>query len=245
MSNEKVPHRVLVTGGSRGIGRAIVLELARRGADVIFTYKSDEESARETAKEASDFGSSITFVQLDVADRRSVEEFSRALPDLDSVVLNAGVWAGGRLGVMPDEEWWDVVDTNLRGTYATTRAVLPHIQTGPAASITVVASVVGLMGFPGDTAYASAKGALVSFGKSLAKELVKDSIRVNVIAPGFVNTGMTSELSDAGRRKVMSEIPLGRAGTPEEIAKGVAFLVFDGTYMTGSILTIDGGWSTR
>lgn len=241
--NERL--RVLVTGGSRGIGRAIVCELARRGADVVFTYKSDEESARETAKDASEFGTSITFAQLDVADRDSIDEFARALDDIDAVVLNAGVWAGGRLGVMSEEEWWSVVDTNVRGTYATTRAVLPHIHAGPDASITVVASVVGVMGFPGDTAYASAKGALISFGKSLAKELVRDGIRVNVIAPGFVNTGMTSELSDQGRRKVMSEIPLGRAGTPEEIAKGVSFLVFDGTYMTGSILTIDGGWSAR
>lgn len=241
------PERVLITGGSRGIGREAVLECARRGADVVLTYRSDIENAEQSAAEARALGVQVDILRLDLRDSDSIESFGRSvalLDPIDALVLNAGIWAGGRVGVMSDDDWWDVVETNLQGAYSVTKVVLKHLRRSPAATITFVSSVVGIVGFPGDTAYASAKGGMISFARSLAKELVRERIRVNVLAPGFVETEMTAELSTEARRRVMGEIPLGRPGTGLEVAKGLAFLVFDGTYMTGSTLTIDGGWST-
>jgi len=240
------PRRILVTGGSRGIGRASVVECARRGADVILTYKSDRMMAEQAAREAEEFGVKVEIWQLDISDTESLRAFSEKIdngPQIDAVVLNAGVWAGGRVGTIDDDTWWEVVETNLFGSYRITKLMLGMLRRSEVPSITMVSSVVGITGFPGDTAYSSAKGAMVSFAKSLAKEVVRDGIRVNVIAPGFVATDMTARLSEGVPDRVITEIPMARSGLPEEIAKGVAFLVFDGSYMTGTVLTMDGGWS--
>jgi 3-oxoacyl-[acyl-carrier protein] reductase len=162
---------------------------------------------------------------------------------LDALILNAGVWAGGRIEEIGEEEWWNVVQTNLRGTYLVTRALLPLIRKGSFSSITLVSSVVGIIGFKGDTAYAAAKAGLIGFGRSLAKELGSSQIRVNVLAPGFVETNMTSAVSKQGRANISKEVILGRMGTSEEIAKCLSFMTFDATYMTGSVIVVDGGWS--
>ncbi len=223
-----------------------MIECARRGADVVLTYRSDREMAEQTAKEAEEFGVKVEIRQLDLSDTESLMAFSKSVdngPQIDAVVLNAGVWAGGRVGTIDDDTWWEVVETNLRGTYRITKLLLGMLRRSEVPSITMVSSVVGIIGFPGDTAYSSAKGGIISFAKSLAKEVVRDGIRVNVIAPGHVATDLTAGLPERGRNRVMGEIPMARSATAEEIAKGIAFLVFDGTYMTGSTLTMDGGWS--
>jgi 3-oxoacyl-[acyl-carrier protein] reductase len=241
------PRRVLVTGGSRGIGRAVVLECAARGASVLLTYCSDVSKAEETARSAASFGVQADVCQLDMADPGSLRAFEHTLattPTIDAAVLNGGIWAGGRVGVIDDDAWSRVVSVNLHGTYLIVRAVLPILRTQGAASITMISSVIGIRGFEGDTAYASAKGGIISFAKSLSKEVAQDGLRVNVIAPGFVETDMTSNVSERAWSRLMSEVPLGRAGLPEEIARSVAFLIFDGTYVTGTVLTVDGGWST-
>ena len=224
------------------------MECARRGADVLLTYKTSMSMAENVADEVRSVGVLAEVRQLDIADPESIAGFVSGFgadEHIDAVVLNAGTWAGGRVGQIDDGEWWSVVETNLRGAYLLTKGLLEPIRRSISPSITIVSSVVGITGFPGDTAYASSKGALIVFAKSLAKEVVRDGIRVNVIAPGFVTTDLTAGLEGKARAQVLSEIPMARAGTPEEIAKGIGFLVFDGSYMTGSVLTIDGGWSSR
>jgi 3-oxoacyl-[acyl-carrier protein] reductase len=183
-----------------------------------------------------------------MADPVSLSEFELMLSTtspIEAAVLNAGIWAGGRVGVIDDDTWHRVVSVNLCGTYSIARAILPTLRLQSAASITMVSSVIGLRGFEGDTAYGAAKGGMISFAKSLAKEVAPDGMRVNVIAPGFVETDMTSGVSEKAWVRLVSEVPLGRPGLPEEIALGATFLIFDGTYVTGTVLTVDGGWSSR
>jgi 3-oxoacyl-[acyl-carrier protein] reductase len=242
------PQRVLVTGGSRGIGRAVVLACAERGADVLLTYRTDRADAEDAARCAESFGVDAEIWQLDMADSASISEFEVMLSTtspIDAAVLNAGIWAGGRVGVIDDETWLRVVLVNLYGTYLIARAVLPTMRLRSAASITMISSVIGIRGFEGDTAYGAAKGGMITFAKALAKEVAPDGMRVNVIAPGFVETDMTSGVGERAWGRLVSEVPLGRPGLPEEIALGATFLIFDGTYVTGTVLTIDGGWSSR
>ena len=248
MTSDVVPRRVLVTGGSRGIGRAIVLECAARGADVLLTYRANIAQADETARSAKALGVQAQICQLDMADRVSLSAFEKMLSTtspIDAAVLNAGIWQGGRVGVIDDDTWLRVVSVNLHGTYLVARALLPMMRVQNAASITMISSVIGIRGFEGDTAFAAAKGGMISFAKSLAKEVARDGMRVNVIAPGFVETDMTSVVNQRAWSRLVGEVPLGRPGTPQEIARGVAFLIFDGTYVTGTVLPIDGGWSSR
>jgi len=248
MTSNRRSARVLVTGGSRGIGRAIVLECAARGADVVLTYQTNHDRASQTQKEARALGVCADVIPLDMGDRASVDEFEQVIAKyeaLDAAVLNAGAWVGGRIESLDADTWANVIAVNLNGTYLVTKALLPLLKSRPDASITVMSSVIALRGFEGDTAYSAAKGGLISFGKSLAKELAGDGLRVNVVAPGFIETDMTAAVSDRAWSRLIREVPLGRAGTPEEIARAVSFLIFDGTYMTGSVLTVDGGWSGR
>ncbi len=162
---------------------------------------------------------------------------------LDSLILNAGQWSGGRLNATKPDAWWSVIETNLRGTVALARAALPHLANGTSPSIVLVSSVVGVIGHPGDTAYASAKSAMVGFGRSLAKEVARDGIRVNILAPGFVATDMTDAVPASARRRIEQDTVLGRFGTVDEIAKAAVFLSEDATFCTGSVLTVDGGWA--
>lgn len=235
---------VLVTGGTRGIGAEIVRGLARRGTRVGCSFNNSERAARELAEE---FPGLILPVPYALGDASSAESTIQAMVEkwgrLDGIVANAGVWAGGRLAKIDAAVWSRVVSTNLEGTAQIIRAGLPTLANSGQGSITIVSSVVGLIGGPGDTAYAAAKAGLIGFGRALAKEVARDGIRVNILAPGFVETDMTSEVSEGSRSEISQSILLGRSGLPEEIASAAIFLSEDATYCTGSILTVDGGWS--
>jgi len=240
------PRRVLVTGASRGIGRAIALELASRGVDLALTYHEHPASAAEAADLAAHHGVAATTHPYSLGSACDAEQLAVAVTAqgaLDAIVLNAGVWTGGRLTSLAEPEWWRVVELNLRSAQQLVRAFVPVLDRDASPSITLVSSVVGLIGFAGDTAYASAKAALVGFGRSLAKELSPQGVRVNVACPGFVDTDMTRSVSSQAKAKIGEHILLGRPGRPEEVAKAIAFLALDATYSTGSVLVVDGGWS--
>ncbi|WP_433502844.1 SDR family NAD(P)-dependent oxidoreductase [Pseudonocardia halophobica] len=234
----------LVTGASRGIGAGIARHLLDRGARVAGAYRSGREGVEKLAAAYPD---RVLPVRLDLADRDSaVDAVQQVRSDwgrLDSLVLNAAVWDGGKLTRMDPDAWWAVVETNLRGTAAVVRAAIPMLEQGGDASIVLVGSVVGDVGFAGDTAYASAKAALVGFARSLAKELAPKGVRVNVLAPGFVDTDMTAAVPRGSRDKIAEATLLGRFGTVDEIARAAVFLSEDATFCTGTVLAADGGWS--
>jgi 3-oxoacyl-[acyl-carrier protein] reductase len=243
-----LPHRpAIVTGGSRGIGAAVATELARRGLDVALTYRTGRQEADDLASRLrAAHGVRVLALPFSMDDPTSgeavVEATTAELGSVGTLVANAGRWAGGTLATISEEEWWDVVSTNLRGMRGIVKAALPALaQT--AGSVVLVSSVVGLVGFPGDTAYATAKAAMVGFGRSLAKEVARDGVRVNVLAPGFVETDMTAGVPDAARAKITERVVLRRFGDADEIARAAAFLAVDATYCTGTVLTVDGGWS--
>jgi len=242
---EPTSQRVVITGGSRGIGAATAIECAQRGADVIITYRSDADQAKAVCEQVESYGVGAQAIHLDMVDPVSVAAFAEAIAEggmIDGVVLNAGIWLGGKLEQLDAKEWWQVIETNLLGTYNVVRSTYELMRREPGSSVVFVSSVIGLAGFPGDTAYSSSKGALFSFSRSLAREFASSGVRVNAVAPGFVETDMTAELKPGTLERVLSDIPLGRFAQPNEIAKAIAFLVFDATYMTGSVITIDGGW---
>lgn len=237
----------LVTGASRGIGASIATDLARRGVDVALTYRSGEaEAAALAARLRHDHGVRAIAVPFAMQQRGSaataVAAAVEAFGGLGTVVANAGAWAGGRLATIDEDRWWDVVATNVGGMRSIVRAALPALAE-TAGSVVLVSSVVGLVGFPGDTAYASAKAAMIGFGRSLAKEVAHDGIRVNVLAPGFVETDMTAAVPDAARARITERVVLRRFGEAEEVARAATFLALDATYCTGTVLTVDGGWS--
>lgn len=231
----------LVTGGARGIGAAICTELLARNVNVGIGYHS---SAAAAAELAGSKGFPVRYVLGDAESAtQAVHQVRERFGRLDSLVANAGVWHGGKLGVLDPADWWTVVQTNISGLAQLCRAAVPVLREAAAPSIVVVSSVVGLIGFAGDTAYATAKAAMVGFARSLAKETARDGIRVNVLAPGFVHTDMTAAVPDAARERIARDTLLRRFGTAEEIAKAAVFLSEDATFCTGSILTADGGWS--
>lgn len=233
-----------VTGGSRGIGAAIVWALAGRGLNVACGYRSGRKQAERLA---ASIGPAVLPVHYELGDAGSAEEavdaVSSAWGRMDSLVLNAATWKGGRLDRIPPDDWWSVVQSNVAGMAQATRAALPLLRAAQSPSIVLVSSVVGIIGFPGDTAYASSKSAMIGFARSLAKEVGSDGIRVNVIAPGFVDTDMTAQVPVESKARIQEQSLLGRFGTTDEIAAAVAFLSEDATYCTGTVLTVDGGWS--
>ncbi|RZK96371.1 MAG: SDR family oxidoreductase [Rhodococcus sp. (in: high G+C Gram-positive bacteria)] len=234
----------LVSGGSRGIGAAVTTALTQRGCRVGCTYRTGHDEAEKLAAGAPD---QVLPVHFDLHDESTaalaVERVVSHWGRLDSLILNAGQWSGGRLAETEPDAWWSVIETNLRGTVALARAALPHLVDGRSPSIVLVSSVVGVIGHAGDTAYAGAKSAMIGFGRSLAKEVARDGIRVNVLAPGFVTTDMTDAVSPSARRRIEEATVLGRFGTADEIAKAAVFLSEDATFCTGSVLTVDGGWA--
>jgi 3-oxoacyl-[acyl-carrier protein] reductase len=227
----------LVTGGSRGIGRAIALELARAGADVVVGYRSGTEEAEDVAKQAGGRA-----VQADISDPEQAKALVEQAGDLDIVVNNAGLTRDGLLARMPDADWRDVIETNLSSVFYTSRAAVRGMMKKRAGSIVNVSSIVGVHGNWGQTNYGASKAGIIGFTKSLARELGSRNVRANVVAPGYVNTRLTDVLPEEAQQAMLSNTPLGRLGEPEDIAGAVRFLCSDeAAFITGEVLLVDGG----
>jgi 3-oxoacyl-[acyl-carrier protein] reductase len=236
----------LVTGASRGIGRAVARELAARGATVLAAARDQEKLAAVVSAIVAEGGKALA-VPLDVADRASVEAAFEAILKahgrLDHLVNNAGITRDNLVLRMKPEDWQQVLDTNLTGAFLCTQAALRPMLKQRGGRIVNITSVVGLTGNPGQANYAASKAGLVGFTRSVAREVASRSITVNAVAPGFIETDMTAAMSDKAREAVASLIPLGRVGQPEDVAAAVAFLVSDrAAYITGQVLSVDGGF---
>jgi 3-oxoacyl-[acyl-carrier protein] reductase len=237
----------LVTGAARGIGRAIAVDLASEGADIVVNYRSRPDAAEEVAQEVRDIGRHALVIKADVADEgqvksmvdRAVEEFGT----IDILVNNAALHRGGRVQKIEPEDWDLVINAALRGAYNCCRHVVPLMVERRSGRIINISSYAGLHGYPGDTAYGSAKAGIIGFTKSLAKETAKRGITANVVVPGFLKTDMTAPLFNTEEKLKLEieRIPLGRPGELHEIAEVVTFLAFKGSYMTGAVIMVDGG----
>ena len=227
----------LVTGASRGIGRAIALELARAGASVVVGYRSGADEAQAVAEEAGGRA-----VQADVSDPESAASLVEEAGELDVLVNNAGVTRDGLIARMGDADWRDVLETNLSSVFYTCRAVARPMMKKRSGAIVNISSVVGVHGNPGQTNYGASKAGMIGLTKSLARELGSRGVRANVIAPGYVHSRLTDEISGDMRTLMLQNTPLGRLGEPEDIAGAVRFLSSDAAaYITGEVLLVDGG----
>ncbi len=227
----------LVTGASRGIGRAIALELGRAGASVVVGYRSGEAEAEAVAGEIGGRA-----VQADVSDPESARALVEAAGDVDILVNNAGLTRDGLLARMSDEDWRTVLDTNLSSVFYTCRAVTRPMMKRRSGTIVNVSSIVGVHGNWGQTNYAASKAGIIGFTKSLARELGSRNIRANVVAPGYVQTQLTDVLPEEATSAMLQNTPLGRLGSPEDVAGAVRFLCSDeASFVTGAVLLVDGG----
>ena len=236
----------LVTGGSRGIGKAIGLRLATQGADVAFSYKGNEAAARETAREIQAMKRRALAVQGDVADVDSAENVVKAALEafekIDILVNNAGITRDDLIMRMSPVAWREVLETNLFGAFWMTKAVTRPMLKARGGRIINITSVSGQAGQMGQANYSAAKAGLIGLTKATARELASRGITVNAVAPGFVLTELTQDLPDALKEEITSRTPLGRFGTTEEVANAVAFLASDeAAYITGQVLAVDGG----
>jgi 3-oxoacyl-[acyl-carrier protein] reductase len=243
MTDKKI---AVVTGASRGIGKAIALELARTGAFVIVNYNGSKERAEEVKAQIEAEGGQAAVIQCNVADSVACEAFFadviRDYGRVDILVNNAGITRDGLLMRMSEEDFAAVVDVNLKGTFHCIRQVARQMLKQRSGRIINLASVVGISGNAGQANYAASKAGVIGLTKSAAKELASRGITVNAIAPGFIRTDMTDVLSDKVKEDIASKIPMGTFGNPEDIAKAAAFLASDGAgYITGQVLSVDGG----
>ena len=227
----------LVTGASRGIGRAIALELGRAGAEVVVGYRSGEAEAEAVASEIGGRA-----VQADVSDPESARGLVEAAGDVDILVNNAGLTRDGLLARMSDDDWRTVLDTNLSSVFYTCRAVTRPMMKKRSGTIVNVSSIVGVHGNWGQTNYAASKAGIIGFTKSLARELGSRNVRANVVAPGYVTTQLTDVLPEEATDAMLQNTPLGRLGSPEDVAGAVRFLCSDeASFVTGAVLLVDGG----
>ena len=227
----------LVTGGSRGIGRAIALELGRAGAEVVVGYRTGREEAEAVASEIGGRA-----VEADVSDAESAKALVEAAGDLDVLVNNAGLTRDGLLVRMSDEDWRTVIDTNLSSVFYTCRAATRPMMRKRAGSIVNISSIVGVHGNWGQTNYAASKAGIIGFTKSLARELGSRNVRANVVAPGYVKTQLTDVLPEEATQAMLQQTPLGRLGDAADVAGAVRFLCSDeASFITGEVLLVDGG----
>jgi 3-oxoacyl-[acyl-carrier protein] reductase len=227
----------LVTGGSRGIGRAIAAELATAGAEVVIGYRSGAEDAEEVAGAIGGRA-----VQADISDPEEAKRLVDEAGDLDILVNNAGVTRDGLLARMSDDDWRVVLDTNLGGTFNTCRAASRGMMKRRGGTVVNVSSIVGVHGNPGQTNYSASKAGIIGFTKALARELGSRGVRANVVAPGYISTRLTTELPEELQQSMLANTPLGRFGDPEDVAGAVRFLSSDASsFITGEVLLVDGG----
>lgn len=236
----------VVTGGSRGIGRAICIELAKQGANIVVNFSGSEAKAKAVVEEIEALGPKAIAVQADVADSASVDGLMKqaleAFGSIDILVNNAGITRDNLLMRMKEQEWDDVIDTNLKGVFLCTKAVTRQMMKQRAGRIINISSIVGVAGNPGQANYVAAKAGVIGLTKTTAQELASRNILVNAIAPGFITTEMTDALPEELKESMLKQIPLAKLGQPEDIAKAVAFFASDSaSYITGQTLHIDGG----
>ncbi len=236
----------IVTGASRGIGRAIALALGGVGAKVVINYSGSYEAAQETLDLVKACGAEAMLVKANVANNEDVSELVKQTVDafgrIDILVNNAGITRDGLLMRMKEEDWDDVLTTNLKGAFLTTKAASRIMMKQKSGTIINISSVVGQMGNAGQANYSASKAGLIGFTKSCAKEFASRGITVNAVAPGFIDTDMTAVLPDSVRTAMEGQIPLGRMARPEEVANVVAFLATDlASYITGQVINVDGG----
>ena len=227
----------LVTGGSRGIGRAIALELGEAGAEVVVGYRTGRDEAEAVASEIGGRA-----VQADVSDPESAKALVEAAGDVDVLVNNAGLTRDGVLARMSDDDWRTVIDTNLSSVFYTCRAAARTMMRRRSGAIVNVSSIVGVHGNWGQTNYAASKAGIIGFTKSLARELGSRNVRANVVAPGYVKTQLTDVLPEGATTAMLEATPLGRLGDPEDVAGAVRFLCSEeAAFVTGAVLLVDGG----
>jgi len=235
----------LVTGASRGIGRAIALELAREGAKVAINFAHNEAKAQAVAEEITKLGGTCMLAQANIAvaqeARAMVERVAREFTHLDVLVNNAGITRDALLPKMTDEQWVEVIQTNLNGCFFCTSAAIPIMTTQSFGRIINISSMNGQVPAMGQANYSASKGGIIAFTRTAASELVHSGITVNTIAPGFTETDMFDAVPPALQAKIKSHIPMGRFAHPEEIAKAVTFLIADGDYITGQQINVNGG----
>ena len=236
----------IVTGGSRGIGRAICLELARRGANVVFSYAGNTVAAEDTLAQLQDLGIKVIALQGDVTDAQAakvlVDTAVKEMGSLDILVNNAGITRDGLAMTMKEEDFDAVVATNLKGAFLCAKAAARPMMRARYGRIVNLTSVVALRGNPGQVNYCASKAGLIGMTKSLARELGSRGITVNAVAPGYIQTDMTADMPDAAKEAMLASVPLSRSGKPEDVARAVAFLAGDeAAYITGQVLQVDGG----
>ncbi len=236
----------IVTGATRGIGRAIALRLAQDGANIAFNYVNNEKLANSLIKEIEKIGVSVLSFKIDIRDYDQVqkmkEEVFEKFGRLDILVNNAGIVKDSILAMMSRENWLDVIDTNLNGTFNMTRAVIIAFMKQKSGNIINIASISGVSGLARQTNYSASKGGIIAFTKALAKEVAASNIRVNAIAPGFIETDMVAGLNADYVKQALNIIPMKRFGKVEEVAETVTFLLNEKAgYITGQVIQIDGG----
>ncbi len=238
----------IISGASRGIGRAVAVELAGEGVNISFNYLKSSNDALALEKEINDLGVKVKSFQVDIKDYRAVKSWVDDTKELfggiDIIINNAGVIKDKALALMEPDDWHDVINTNLGGTFNLTRAAIIGLIKQKGGAIINISSVSGIVGIPRQTNYSASKAGIIGFTKSLAREVASYNIRVNAVAPGFIETDILKELKEDYKDQIVKQIPLSRLGKPEEVAKIVKFLVSeDAGYITGQTFVIDGGLS--